>query len=73
MEISKDKFNLYNLQSAEVVRGGVSTEQISPKTMESKLCSGLFFTGEVLDITGDLGGFNIHWAFASGRIAGENA
>lgn len=71
--IPKNSFKLYNLQSAEVVRGGVSTNDISSKTMESKLCKGLFFAGEVLDISGDLGGFNLHWAFASGRIAGENA
>lgn len=71
--VPKDSFKLYNLQSAEVVRGGVSTAEISSKTMESKLCPGLFFAGEVLDIAGDLGGFNLHWAFASGRIAGENA
>lgn len=71
--VKKDDFKLYNLQSAEVVRGGVSTEQISSKTMESKLCPGMFFAGEVLDVTGDLGGFNLHWALSSGRIAGENA
>ncbi len=71
--ISKDSFKLYNMQSAEVVRGGVSTDEISSKTLESKLCPGLFFAGEVLDITGDLGGFNLHWAFASGQITGENA
>lgn len=68
--IHKNEFSLYNLQSAEVVRGGVSTDEISPKTMESKLCPGLFFAGEVVDIAGDLGGFNLHWAFASGRTAG---
>lgn len=61
-----------SLQSAEVVIGGVSTDQVSSKTMESKLCPGLFFVGEVLDITGDLGGFNLHFAFASGRVAGQN-
>jgi predicted flavoprotein YhiN len=41
--------------------------------MESKLCSGLFFAGEVIDIAGDLGGFNLQWAWASGRVAGDNA
>ena len=41
--------------------------------MESKLQPGLFFTGEVIDIAGDLGGFNLHWAWASGRVAGANA
>lgn len=71
--IQKDSFKLYNMQSAEVVRGGVSTDEVSSKTMESKLCKGLYFAGEVLDIAGDLGGFNLHWAFASGTIAGENA
>ena len=71
--IKKDNFKLYSLQTAEVVRGGISTDEISSKTLESKLCPGLFFAGEVLDITGDLGGFNLHWAFASGILAGENA
>ena len=60
-------------QSAEVTFGGISTDKISSKTMESKLCSGLFFAGEVMDITGDLGGYNLQWAFASGFVAGNNA
>lgn len=63
----------HGMAAAEVTYGGVSTRDISSKTMESKLCKGLFFAGEVLDITGDLGGFNLHWAWASGRVAGENA
>lgn len=71
--LHKQNIKLHSIQSAEVVRGGVDTSLISSKTMESKLCPGLFFAGEVLDITGDLGGFNLHWAWASGRIAGENA
>ncbi len=71
--IPANDIKLHGMQSAEVVRGGVSTDAISSKTMESKLCSGLFFAGEVLDIAGDLGGFNLHWAWASGRVAGENA
>ena len=53
--------------------GGVSTDNISSKTMESKLCEGLYFTGEVIDISGDLGGFNLQWAFSSGFVAGLNA
>ena len=60
-------------QSAEVTMGGVSTDNISSKTMESKLCEGLYFTGEVIDIIGDLGGFNLQWAFSSGFVAGLNA
>lgn len=73
MHISAHDIKLHNLQSAEIVRGGVSTDNISSKTMESKICPGLFFAGEVLDIAGDLGGFNLQWAWASGRVAGQNA
>ncbi len=61
------------LQNAEVTAGGISTDKISSKTMESLICPGLFFAGETIDITGDLGGFNIQWAFSSGFVAGINA
>ena len=61
------------LTSAEVTAGGVATDKISSKTMESGLCTGLYFAGEVMDITGDLGGYNIQWAFSSGFVAGSNA
>ncbi len=61
------------MQSAEVTAGGVSTDKISSKTMESVLCSKLFFVGEVMDITGDLGGYNLQWAWSSGFVAGKNA
>lgn len=57
---------------AEVTAGGVSTEDISSRSMESKRVPGLFFCGEVMDVTGRLGGYNLHWAFASGRAAGES-
>ena len=57
-------------EHAEITKGGVSTAQISSKTFESKLVPGLYFIGEVLDIAGDLGGFNLHFAFASGVAAG---
>ena len=57
---------------AEATLGGVSTSEINPKSMESLLQKGLFFSGEVMDITGKLGGYNIHWAFASGFVAGQN-
>lgn len=56
---------------AEVTAGGVSAEQVSSKTMESRIAAGLYFCGEVLDVTGRLGGYNLHWAFASGKAAGE--
>lgn len=56
---------------AEVTAGGVSTTDISSKTFESKKVKGLYFIGEVLDVTGILGGYNLHWAFASGFSAGQ--
>ena len=56
---------------AEVTRGGVSTDELSSKTMEAKKAPGLFFIGEVVDVTGWLGGYNYQWAWASGRAAGE--
>lgn len=71
--IPHDAIKYHTMSSAEVVRGGIDTSEISSKTMESKLRPGLFFTGEVIDIAGDLGGFNLHWAWASGRVAGANA
>lgn len=63
--LAKDSF-----EKAEVTGGGISTDEISSKTMESKLCEGLYLTGEVLDVTGMLGGYNLHWAWASGHAAG---
>ncbi len=58
---------------AEVTAGGVDTEGISSKTMEAKNVRGLYFIGEVLDVTGELGGYNLHWAWASGHAAGQFA
>jgi len=55
---------------AMVTRGGVSTKEIDPKTMQSKKVDGLYFCGEVVDIDGPCGGFNLQWAFASGYLAG---
>lgn len=59
-------------ENAEVAGGGVDTSLIDEKTLSSKLVDGLFFSGEVLDITGDCGGFNLHWAWASGHLAGKS-
>ncbi len=56
---------------AEVMRGGVDTADMSSQTMESKRVPGLYFIGEVVDVTGWLGGFNFHWAWASGFAAGS--
>jgi predicted Rossmann fold flavoprotein len=58
---------------AEVTVGGVDTAELSSKTMEAKKAPGLFFIGEVMDVTGELGGYNLHWAWASGHAAGEFA
>ncbi|MTI79404.1 MAG: NAD(P)/FAD-dependent oxidoreductase [Firmicutes bacterium] len=60
-------------KSAQVTAGGVEVKDINPKTMESKLNPGLYFAGEVMDIDGDCGGFNLQWAWSSGYTAGENA
>ena len=56
---------------AEVTAGGVDTGELSAKTMESRKVPGLFFIGEVVDVTGQLGGFNFQWAWASGFCAGQ--
>ena len=56
---------------AEVTRGGVSVDEIFPKTMESRKCPGLYFIGEALDVTGMLGGYNLHWAWASAQMLVE--
>ncbi len=56
---------------AEVTAGGVDTGELSAKTMESRKVPGLFFIGEVVDVTGQLGGFNFQWAWASGACAGR--
>jgi|SRR5580704_1600302 predicted Rossmann fold flavoprotein len=58
-------------EKAEVTAGGVDTGELSAKTMESRKVPGLFFIGEVVDVTGHLGGFNFQWAWASGFCAGQ--
>jgi hypothetical protein len=57
---------------AEVTLGGVDTDELSSKTMEAKRVPGLYFIGEVVDVTGHLGGFNFQWAWASGFVAGQS-
>ena len=59
-------------QKAEVTRGGVSTDELSSKTLEARRVPGLHFIGEVVDVTGHLGGYNFQWAWASGYAAGES-
>ncbi len=58
-------------RTAEVTLGGVDTDGLSSSTMQSKIVPGLYFIGEVVDVTGWLGGYNFQWAWASGRAAGE--
>jgi hypothetical protein len=56
---------------AEVTKGGVDTRELSSKTMESTKMPGLYFVGEVMDVTGQLGGYNLQWAWSSGWAAGQ--
>lgn len=58
-------------RTAEVTLGGVDTHELSSATMASKRVPGLYFIGEVVDVTGWLGGYNFQWAWASGHAAGE--
>lgn len=59
-----------DFDKAQVTAGGVCTEEINEKTMESKICKGLYLTGELLDVDGICGGYNLQWAWATGYIAG---
>ena len=57
---------------AEVTAGGIDTQEVNPTTFEIKKVPGLYIIGETLDVTGRLGGFNLHWAWASGYAAAQN-
>ncbi len=61
------------VEEAIITRGGVDVKEINPKTMESKIVKGLYFAGEVLDVDGYTGGFNLQIAFSTGTLAGESA
>ncbi len=61
------------VSDAIITSGGISTKEINPKTMESKLCPGVFFAGEVIDVDAYTGGFNLQIAFSTGYLAGMNA
>lgn len=58
---------------AQVTCGGVSVGEVNPKTMESKIIPNLYFAGEILDVDGDCGGYNLQWAWSSGYVAGQSA
>jgi hypothetical protein len=55
-----------------VTRGGVALKEVDPKTLRSRLVPGLAFAGEILDLDAPSGGFNLQWAFSSGRLAGSS-
>ncbi|MDD6214380.1 MAG: aminoacetone oxidase family FAD-binding enzyme [Firmicutes bacterium] len=59
--------------NAQVTSGGVCTDDINPETLESKLVKNVYITGELLDVDGDCGGYNLQWAWASGYVAGKEA
>jgi predicted flavoprotein YhiN len=61
------------MDSAQVTAGGIMTREFDPVTMESILVPGLYACGEVLDIDGDCGGYNLQWAWSSGYCAGKAA
>ncbi len=71
LTISMDGFR--PIAEAIVTKGGVSVKEIDPKTMESKLCRGLYFAGELLDVDAYTGGFNLQIAFSTGALAGHSA
>ena len=58
------------MDAAQVTAGGIDPREFDPETLESRLCPQLFACGEVLDVDGDCGGYNLHWAWASGHLAG---
>ena len=58
---------------AQVCMGGVSLEEVTPQTLQSKIEPGLYFAGELLDVDAICGGYNLQWAWASGYVAGSNA
>ena len=68
-ELSFEVARVGGFNEAMVTAGGVSLSGISPKTMESRIAPGLFFAGEVLDVDGDTGGYNLQFAFSSGFAA----
>jgi predicted flavoprotein YhiN len=56
---------------AMITRGGISLKEIDPKTMQSRIIKGLYFCGEVVNLDGPCGGYNLQWSFSSGYLAGK--
>ena len=70
-EIKPNRFR--SIEEAIITRGGIDIKQINPKTMQSKICDGIYFAGEIIDVDAYTGGFNLQIAFSTGVLAGENA
>ena len=64
---------LRGFQEAIITKGGNQVKEVDPKTMESKKTKGLYFAGELLDIDGPCGGYNLQWAWSSGVVAGRSS
>ena len=60
-------------EKAQVCCGGVDTAEVDPETLESRYVPGLYFAGEILDVDGMCGGYNLQWAWSSGYVAGKGA
>ena len=74
--LKKMRFEINSLRPVEdaiITSGGINVKEINPKTMESKICKGLYFAGEVIDVDAYTGGFNLQIAFSTGYLAGYNA
>ncbi|MBW6473258.1 MAG: aminoacetone oxidase family FAD-binding enzyme [Anaerolineaceae bacterium] len=71
MKFTEKILGTRDFEFAQISTGAIESSQINPESLESKLCPGLYFAGEVLDVFGPCGGFNLHWAFISGIIAGQ--
>lgn len=72
-EYSFDITGSRSYEYAQVCQGGVKLSEVNPETMESRLCRGLYFAGELLDVDGKCGGYNLQWAWSSGYLAGKSA
>ena len=67
-----DVIDTNGFKAAQVTAGGIPLKEINPETLESKKVKGLYFAGEILDVYGECGGFNLQWAWSSGHLAGMN-
>ena len=61
------------LKEAQVTAGGINSEEVDPQSLQSRLVKSLYFAGEMLDVDGDSGGYNLQWAWSSGYVAGKFA